>query len=131
MVDLVYALLQVVHNLAAAAIVGLAAAGWRLRVAGGPRRRLARWLLAAWGLQIASGAGFALASKTLKGALPEVGGVALAALLVKIGCATLGLLLAGAALTRDDSRPRAALWALQLAAAAIALGAAAFLRWYL
>ena len=139
MTELVYALVQAVHNLGAVAVVAcpvLALASPRRgegrREAGD--RRLAWILLAAWGLQAASGGGFAAASYGLKGALPEVTGVALAALVVKISATAVGFTL-GAALLRvrrlAGGRPRAVAWGLALGLALSALTAAAPLRWYL
>ena len=70
MTDLVYALVQLVHNLGAVAVVGGPAAALALAPPDGvARRRLAIAVLLAWALQAATGAGFALASWGLKGAL--------------------------------------------------------------
>jgi hypothetical protein len=135
MTELVYALVQAVHNLGAVAVVAcpvLALASRGNREAGD--RRLAWILLTAWGLQAVSGGGFAAASYGLKGALPEVTGVALAALAVKIAATAAGFTL-GVALLRarrlTGGRPRAAAWGLALGLALSALTAAAPLRWYL
>jgi hypothetical protein len=133
--DLLYALVQLVHNLGAAALVGGPVAALALAPPGGAaRRRLALAVLLAWALQAATGAGFALASYGLKGALPEVAGVALAALAVKLAATAAGLAL-GALLVRSRGRwsPRGErrAWAATLALAVAALCAAAFLRWYL
>jgi len=130
--DLVYALVQLVHNLGAVAVAGGPAAALAFAPGGPLRRRLAWAVLLAWALQAATGAGFALASWTLKGALPEVEGIALWALAVKLG-ATAGGLVLGALLTRRNVAPRSErrAWAASLALAAAALSAAAFLRWYL
>jgi hypothetical protein len=132
--DLVYALVQLVHNLGAVAVAGGPAAALLLAAPGSAaRRRLAWTVLLAWALQAASGAGFALASWTLKGALPEVEGVALAALAVKLA-ATVGGLVLGVFLVRTrgaSPRGERTAWAASLVLAASALSAAAFLRWYL
>ncbi|HEY3567372.1 MAG TPA: hypothetical protein VGP73_05500 [Thermoanaerobaculia bacterium] len=133
MVELVYTLVQAVHNLGAVAVVASPAVALGSRGEGG-QRRLAWVLLAAWGLQAASGAGFAAASYGLKGALPEIEGVALAALVVKMAATASGVTL-GAALLRArrlaGGRPRAVAWGLALGLAVAALLAAAPLRWYL
>jgi hypothetical protein len=133
--DLVYALVQVLHNLGAVAVAGGPAAALALQpLSFAAERRLAVLALAGWALQAATGAGFALASYGLKGALPEVTGIALVALAVKLA-ATAGGLVLGALLVRSrprgSARGRRAAWAASLAAAASALAAAAFLRWYL
>lgn len=135
MTELVYALVQAVHNLGAVAVVASPAVALGLRGRGERNeRRLAWLLLAAWGLQAASGAAFAAASWGLKGALPEVTGVALAALAIKIAATACGFTL-GAALLRArrlaGGRPRAVAWGLALGLALAALLAAAPLRWYL
>jgi len=136
--DLVYALVQLVHNLGAVAVAGGPAAALAFLPPSGPlggmaRRRIAWTVLLAWALQAATGAGFALASWKLKGALPEVEGVARAALAVKLA-ATAGGIVLGALLARRGAwspRGERAAWAASLAMAAAALSAAAFLRWYL
>ncbi|HEY8022086.1 MAG TPA: hypothetical protein VIH93_13360 [Thermoanaerobaculia bacterium] len=138
MTDLVYALVQVLHNLGAVAVAGGPAAVLALQpLSLAAERRLAVVALAGWALQAATGAGFALASYGLKGALPEVTGVALVALSIKLAAAVVGLVL-GVLLVRSRPRwsprgpaGRRAAWAASLAAAASALAAAAFLRWYL
>ena len=66
MIELVYTLVQAVHNLGAVAVVASPAVALGLRGRGERgeinERRLAWILLAAWGLQAASGAGVAAAS---------------------------------------------------------------------
>lgn len=134
MTDLVYALVQLVHNLGAVAVAGGPAAALALAAPGSAaRRRLAWTVLLAWALQAASGAGFALASWTLKGALPEIEGVALAALAVKLAATAGGLVLGVLLLRARGWSPRGErrAWAASLTLAAAALSAAAFLRWYL
>ncbi len=135
MTDLVYALVQVIHNLGAAAVVGGPAAVLALDPPlGTARRRLALAVLAAWALQAATGAGFALASYRLKGALPEVAGVALAALSIKLAATAGGLVLGALLAWRRVPWPRRGerlAWAACLTLAAAAVSAAAFLRWYL
>jgi len=138
MTELVYALVQAVHNLGAVAVVASPAVALGTRGRGergeSNESRLAWILLAAWGLQAASGAGFAAASYGLKGALPEVTGVALAALVIKMAATAAGFSL-GAALLRvrrlASGRHRAVAWGLALGLALAALLAAAPLRWYL
>ena len=135
MTDLVYALVQVVHNLGAVAVVGGPAAALVCRPQGAAlERRLALVLLFAWALQGATGAGFALVSWELKGQLPEVTGIALAALAIKVAATAAGCALAALLVRRGirwSPRGRRAAWAVSLGLAASALTAAAFLRWYL
>ena len=133
MSDLSYALVQVAHNVGAAAVVAPAIGALWLAREAAPRRRLAWLSTGAWALQAATGAGFAAVSWFGKGALPEVEGVALWALAIKLASTVMGLA-AGIALLRRRA-PRALPltwpWGVSLAAGIAALGGAAFLRWYL
>jgi hypothetical protein len=135
MTELVYALIQAVHNLGAVAVVGSPAVALGLRGRGvALERRLAWTLLAAWGLQAASGAGFAAASYGLKGQLPEVTGVALYSLAVKLFATATGFSVAALLLWMrrlSSPRSRAVAWSICLGLAVAALVAAAPLRWYL
>jgi len=133
MSDLPYALVQVAHNLGAAAVVAPAAAGRWLAREAAARRRLAWLSTGAWASMGATGAGFATVSWLGKGALPEVEGIALWALLLKVACTLLGLGAGMTLLRRRDvgERARARLWGASLAAGVAALLGAAFLRWYL
>ncbi len=135
MSDFVYALIQALHNLGAAVVVALPTAALARERAGvAPARRSAILLLVAWLLLAGSGVGFGVASLALKGALPEIEGVARWALGIKIAGAALGVATSGAAVFagRDwtaAARRRAAL--VELVAVAFPLAAAAVLRWYL
>ena len=135
MTELVYTLVQAAHNLGAVAVVASPAAALGLRGRGGPlERRLAWTLLFAWGLQAASGAAFAATSYGFKGELPEVTGVALSSLVVKMAATAGGFLLAAVLLGSrrlSSPRPRALAWTICLGLALAALLAAAPLRWYL
>lgn len=133
--NLLYTCVQLVHNLGAVAVVGSpAAALWAGNNHETGRRRLA-WLMAlGWAAQGASGAGFGLTSFYLKGQIPEITGVALAALLIKISCVLIGISLAAINLrmgSRWSPIGRRRLMGAMLALAVTALSAAAFLRWYL
>src|SRR5438034_914535 len=79
------------------------------------------------------GGGFAAVSWFGKGALPEVEGVALWALVIKVACTVLGLAAGVTLLGRRGAgvAARAWLWSASLAAGLGALLGAAFLRWYL
>ena len=135
MTDLIYTLIQLGHNFGALAVTGIPVAALARESAGGTfSRRLSWWLVAAWALQAASGSGFALASWKLKGALPEVEGIALAALIVKIAATVLGLGLATIAAARSSrwtASGRRTIYHLEIVVALVPLAAAAFLRWYL
>jgi hypothetical protein len=131
--NLAYALIQVIHNFGAAAVVGGAvAACWPVR-AEPNRRRLAWLVLAGWATQAASGAGFGTISYAYYGQFPDIHGIAVAALGVKMSCAAAGFALAAAYLRLEggwSERGRSAAWLVLVALAATALTAAAFLRWF-
>jgi hypothetical protein len=133
--DLVYALIQIAHNLGAVALIGLPVAAWvREGYTLVPSRALLLSAAVAWGVQALSGAGFAVASLKLKGALPEVEGVALAALVVKIAATVVGFALAALALWRSprwSSKGRRRGYAALVVCALVPMAAAAILRWYL
>ena len=133
--DLGYALTQVVHNLGAVSVVAAAAAARRPAAleAGESHRRLAWLALAGWAAQGASGATFGAISYAYYGRLPDIHGIAVAALLLKIACAAVGFSLAGLLLARgsgwSDAARRRCFRSL-LVLALTALTAAAFLRWF-
>ena len=135
MTNLIYTLLQIVHNFGAAAVVGgPALVYWLGRDNDAIQRRMAWLVVSGATAQLASGVGFGLASHFIKGQLPELEGVALIALVVKIICVTSSLVLMLRHLFRAEgvvSRPHRSVWLATLALGSIALAAAAFLRWYL
>jgi hypothetical protein len=132
--DTAYALVQVAHNFGAVAVVGGPAAAWlwvrERRLSPG----LLAWLTACgWLVQALSGIGFGLTSYLSRGELPEVTGVALVALYVKVSCAAVGFILAAFYLVSPPSRQQTmqrAIWPLLLAVGIAALCGAAFLRWF-
>jgi hypothetical protein len=133
--DLAYALTQVVHNFGAVAVTAGAAGGrWTQPTAEPKRKRRLAWMvLGAWLAQGVSGATFGAISYASFGQFPEIHGIAVAALLLKIACAVAGisvstLLLARGAAWSEAQRGHA--WSALLGFAAIALCAAAFLRWF-
>lgn len=132
--SLAYALVQLVHNFGAVAVAGGALFGrWPVHQPDPVRRRLAGVVLAGWLLQGVSGAGFGIVSYTYYGQFPDIAGVAVAALLLKMACALTGILLAAAYLRgagnwSDNRREQA--WNGLLLLGATAIGAAAFLRWF-
>lgn len=132
--SLAYALTQVAHNFGAVAVVAAPLfARWPRRADETVRRRLAWLVLAGWMLQGVSGAGFGAISYAYYGAFPDIHGIAVVALLLKMACAASGFVLALLVLRRARavSAPRAdAVWGALLLLGATALTAAAFLRWY-
>ncbi len=131
MQNLIYALIQVAHNFGAAAIVGIGVyETWLDR---DPDRRLALFLAAVWALQASSGAMFGIATYYYDGQLPDIHGVAIDALLIKIICAALGFVLAVAYAKWGSgwsARKCRFIWAASFALGTVALSAAAFLRWF-
>ncbi|MBI4196142.1 MAG: hypothetical protein HY526_13810 [Betaproteobacteria bacterium] len=134
MENFAYALVQLLHNFGAVAVVGGAAAA--LRAADPSIRRnahLARLMGFAWGLQIASGAGFGAVSYWYYGRLPDIHGVAVFALGTKISCAVAGLALSLLVGLRGQALNEAQIalaWRALAAFGVVALAAAAFLRWF-
>lgn len=132
--NLAYALIQAIHNLGAALAFGGAWAGRALARSGDSRPAAALpWVLAAWFTQIITGALFGAMSLYFYGRLPDIHGIAVAALAVKIACAVAGAVLAAVFWTHHRRRglppPRRA-WDGIMMLAVMALIAAAFLRWF-
>jgi len=131
--NLGYALTQVAHNFGASAVVGGAVASLWLA----PRPELDRslaWLVClGWATQIASGAAFGAISFYFYGKFPDISGLAIAALAIKVACAASGFLLAAFYLLRAASWSaalRRRIWLMLIGLSATALTAAAFLRWF-
>ena len=128
-----YALTQVVHNFGAVGVLGGALfALWPT-----PRLEYGRafaWLiLVAWGMQIASGGLFGVTSLFYYGETPDLSRIAMAALAVKVAAAITGFLLAAFYLLRGREWSRASVQRTfrgLAALGAVALTAAAFLRWF-
>jgi hypothetical protein len=133
--NFLYTCVQLVHNFGAVTVVGSpAVALWLGNDHAATQRRLV-WLMAiGWAAQGASGAGFGITSLYLKGHIPDVTGIALAALVIKIACALTGFVLAAVSLRAGSnwsSRSQFRLRQIMLGLAVTALSAAAVLRWYL
>lgn len=131
--NLAYALTQVVHNFGAAAVLG----GAIFALWPAPRLEYGRtfaWLiLGAWGAQIISGSVFGVISLYYYGETPDLSRIAMTALGVKIAAAITGFLLAAFYLARGkqwDSMGVKRSFQSLAALGAIALTAAAFLRWF-
>ncbi len=132
--NLAYALVQVIHNFGAAAVVGGAVlACWPVPAGRQAGRRLAGLVCLAWALQAASGAGFGAVSYYHYGRFPDIHGIAVAALAVKMLCAAAGFALSAAYLYRGaqlSAAGRERIWRWLAALGVVALTAAAFLRWF-
>ncbi|MGH8626351.1 MAG: hypothetical protein ACREYC_14135 [Gammaproteobacteria bacterium] len=129
--NLCYALVQVVHNFGAAAVMG----GSVMMVSWLPeahrQHQIARLVLAGWMTQAVSGVVFGTVSLYYYGQLPDIHGVALAALWVKVGCALVGVVLALVFLrSRWSGRKNALVWSTETVLGLTALTAAGFLRWF-
>lgn len=131
--NLGYALTQVVHNFGASAVVGGAVASLWLA----PRPELDRpiaWLVClGWAAQIASGSAFGAISFYYYGKFPDIGGLALAALAIKVACAIAGFALASLYLLRAATWTaplRRRSWHMLAGLSVTALASAAFLRWF-
>ena len=134
MQNLIYALIQVIHNFGAAAVAGTAASAlWLVRGSVAVRHRMALFMAIAWAIQIASGMLFGITTYYFEHHLPDIHGIAVDALLVKICCAVAGFVLAAAYVRLNpgwtESRQLLA-WRVLLTLGVIALGSAAFLRWF-
>jgi hypothetical protein len=130
--NLNYAIVQVAHNFGAVAVVGgsLAALKFRGEVA---RRELARIVLAGWVTQGVSGAGLGAVSYYFYHQFPDIAGIALVALVIKISCASLGFALMTIYLFQSDNWSITRIdkvWIVASVISLIAMSAAAFLRWF-
>lgn len=132
--NLGYALVQVAHNFGAVAIVGGAAFMLFMAPQPAPLQRKFVWLVGfGWGTQVLSGMAFGAISYYYYGKFPDIHGIAIAALAVKMLCAASGLSLVALYLRYagiwSDTRRRHA-WQILFTLGAIALASAAFLRWF-
>lgn len=132
--NLAYALVQIIHNFGAAAVMGgTVFSFWPTRQNAAVQRRLAWLVLFAWGAQAVSGVLFGAVSRHYYGQFPDIHGIAVAALGTKIAAAAIGFMLAAAYLrsaARWDDTSRFRAWRVLAGLGAVALTAAAFLRWF-
>jgi len=127
-----YSVVQIVHNFGAVAAVGGSFAAV-VNASSDARNKLAWLTLAGWGTQAVSGAAFGVVSFFIYHRLPDIAGVAVIALVIKILCAATGFLLVAVYLFRGSSwteRKQSRVWYSSSMLAAVALSAAAFLRWF-
>jgi hypothetical protein len=128
--NLAYAITQIVHNFGAVAVVGgaVCALAWREAEV---QRRLAWLVLTGWLVQAASGATFGAISFYYYAKFPDIHGIAVAALIVKVVCAALGFSLAARQLFAHLSEAsRRNSWLALCGLGALALSSAAALRWF-
>lgn len=130
--NLAYSIVQVAHNFGALATVGGSLAATKFASVE-TRRRLAKLVFAGWSIQGASGASFGAVSYYFYHQFPDISGVALAALFLKMACVASGFVLLATYLYRADRWPessRRLAWLGSSLLAITALTAAAFLRWF-
>lgn len=134
MENLVYALVQLVHNFGAVAVTAAPLAASRPAwAAHSSHSALCRLVAGAWAVQIASGVSFGLTSLHFYGVLPDLSATARGALVVKVLCAACGFALSVLLLSRGarwNSQAYARSWLVLSALGATALAAAAVLRWF-
>jgi hypothetical protein len=132
--NLIYALIQVIHNFGAVAVVGTAASAlWLVHGNAAARHRLSIIMALAWAIQAASGALFGITTYYFDKNLPDIHGIAVDALLVKITCVVAGFILAVSYIKFNsewDKSKQDIAWRGLLSLGVIALAAAAFLRWF-
>lgn len=136
--NLAYSAVQVVHNFGAVATVGGSIAA--MLAPPEVRREIAWLVFAGWTTQAVSGPALGLVSYYFDGKFPDIAGIAIAALTIKVVCVALGFLLVAAWLCPCANRLpscahcierfRELVWPASTLLAATALTAAAFLRWF-
>lgn len=133
MQNLTYALIQLLHNFGAAAVIGIPVYALIVGHEGRGRHRAFAAIGAAWLVQLATGFGFGVASLAFYGHLPDIHGVAIVALFIKIACTFMALaiiLLFWKKGRTYTPRGVSMIWVIWLLLGAIALSSAAFLRWF-
>ena len=134
--NLIYALNQVIHNFGATAVIGFASYGlvWQKSQTEAERSRSPLLILCiAWAIQGVSGAMFGATTFYFDGQLPDIHGVAVTALIIKISCVVIGFILSVFVLWNHKKTGRpipSTIWSTSLLLGAIALCSAAFLRWF-
>lgn len=131
--NLGYALVQVAHNFGAVAVVSGAAFMSFMAPQPAPLQRKFVWLVGyGWGTQVLSGMAFGAISYYYHGKFPDIHGIAIVALFVKMLCATSGLVTVALCLRYAEEwsdRQRLIAWQVLFTLGTIALTAAAILRW--
>lgn len=132
--NLGYALVQVVHNFGATAVVGGAVFMLHMAPQPVPLQRKFAWLVGfGWSAQALSGMVFGAISYYYYGKFPDIHDIAIFALVIKMLCAASGLFTVALYLRYADgwtNRQRNIAWEILAALGATALTAAAFLRWF-
>lgn len=124
--NLAYALDQSIHNLGAVMVTG----GSILALVDLEKRKRLAWItLSGWALQGATGALFGILSYSFYGHLPDIAGIAVDALVIKMICAVSGFFIAAYYLKRARAES-VVFWRMEAFLALVAIISAAFLRWY-
>lgn len=130
--SLSYAVVQVAHNFGAAAVVGGAIAATLIKRAQ-VRKKLAWLVLGGWGTQALSGAAFGATSYYFYHRLPDIAGIAVDALIVKMICVAAGVVVLTFYLfwgTAWQEKKQDIVWIFSSTLAVVALSSAAVLRWF-
>ncbi|KXW57434.1 hypothetical protein [Ferrovum myxofaciens] len=129
-----YALIQVLHNFGALLVVGLSGYGFRVALLRhSPSQTFALFVLLAWLAQGLTGATFGWVTYRSDHRLPDIHGIAMIALMIKVSCVCGGAGLMTSCLGWGgawSSSRRMLVWAGSTGLACLALTAAAFLRWF-
>lgn len=130
--NLAYTVVQAVHNFGAVAAVGGSLAALKFRSLD-TRKGLARLVLAGLATQAASGAAFGGVSYYFYRRFPDIAGIAVVALAIKILCVSIGFLWLATYLFQGCAWTVAKtnlMWIALSLLTVTALSAAAFLRWF-
>lgn len=125
----VYSLLQIVHNVGGALVLGAPLVWLWYEPPSGRTRNVMWFLVLLWGLQGITGGSFGLASLVFYGGLPEFTRIGVISLAVKISCVILALLVCGWHLYKRHEKVRKSEWIMLVTLAAVSQIAAAALRW--
>ncbi len=132
--NLAYTGVQLAHNFGAVAVVASAAAVvWLVPGNALLQRKLARLMALGWVVQGVSGPLFGAVSLGFYGKLPDIKGIAIAALAIKIVSLVMGLVLVLGYLEKAEAwseQRRHATWRTLTVLAFIPLASAAVLRWF-
>lgn len=132
MQSLIYALIQNIHNIGAVTIVGVSVYG--LFFAREHQKKLLAIVISfAWALQGISGAAFGVTTLYFYQQLPDIHGVAVAALAIKVACVILGFFVASSYVvfcTELSLAIKKVFWITLFFLGNIALSSAGYLRWF-
>lgn len=133
--NFIYACVQLIHNIGAVIVVAapvFALLQYSNRSSPAWRVAPAYYVLTGWLLQIISGITFGAVSYLVQGHIPQIEGIARAALFIKVSCAIAACTLSVICLVRKSMglRGNTIIMKILLGLGISALFSAAFLRWY-